>query len=281
MLTLDQSKIIWNEKIGQGGYAKVYPYRKSPDDKKWVVKVIHVEDADLALKYMEEIVLGFSCDHPAILSLKGYSYQKYIPKGYDIILKLPRMVSDLRTVINNAEISEEQIIKWFYTLASGLEYLHKKRISHRDIKPENILLDAQGQVKITDIGLGKYITDSQKTNNVTDQAGTRIYQPLEAIFYFDTLQKEDLFKVDAWSLGVVIVELCLKVRVSGNQTESTINNTLAKIRGGKYSHQLRQLLSELLQIDPKKRKTPEEIRKSLQKQFADLCVEVYLRSYSN
>lgn len=34
----------------------------------------------------------------------------------------------------------------------GLDFIHKHGIIHRDIKPENLLLDKNGNVKISDFG---------------------------------------------------------------------------------------------------------------------------------
>ena len=38
-------------------------------------------------------------------------------------------------------------------MLDGLEYLHSKNISHRDLKPQNLLLDKNGDLKISDFGL--------------------------------------------------------------------------------------------------------------------------------
>ena len=35
----------------------------------------------------------------------------------------------------------------------GLEYMHNNGVIHRDIKPENLVLDENGYVRITDMGI--------------------------------------------------------------------------------------------------------------------------------
>lgn len=53
----------------------------------------------------------------------------------------------------------------------GLEYLHSRRIIHRDIKPENLVLDENGYIRITDLGIARVY----KPNNATDTSGTPGY----------------------------------------------------------------------------------------------------------
>lgn len=53
----------------------------------------------------------------------------------------------------------------------GLEYLHNNNIIHRDIKPENLVLESNGYVRLTDLGIAR----TWKADNSSDTSGTPGY----------------------------------------------------------------------------------------------------------
>lgn len=79
---------------------------------------------------------------------------------------------DLRYHIGKKRRFSEDQTKFFVAcIFLGLEYLHNNNIIHRDIKPENLVLDERGYVRITDLGIARYL----KEENSCDTSGTPGY----------------------------------------------------------------------------------------------------------
>jgi len=62
---------------------------------------------------------------------------------------------------NEGRLSEEQARFYLRQLCEGLEHCHSRGVYHRDLKPENLLLDKNGDLKISDFGLSAlYVGDA-------------------------------------------------------------------------------------------------------------------------
>lgn len=276
MFRFDAKKVVIGTKLGKGGYGTVYPYvdPKNPTDDRWAVKRILAPDFETVLAHINEIVLGFSCDHPAILPIKGYYIKRQDAnyENFQIYIKMPRMQGTLKDELEThiqakKHIPEEKIIQYLHTLVSGLEYLQKRKIAHRDIKPGNILLDKQGQVKLGDIGIGKLLGEDETTHAIS-YAGTLGYAAPELIDNNPQLKKKDLYKADVWSLGITMAELCLLHPKLGDalqasQRETALHEKLRNLQG-KYSIELLELIMGLLQSDPAHRLTAAQVKEILE-----------------
>jgi len=273
MFRFQADKMNSSIELGTGAFGTVYPYQKSSGDNRWVVKFINCSNFEKLSVVLQEIVLGFSCDHPCILPIRGYYIIPSQPAGWQVYIKMPRMVGDLRRVLKthlqrNSPIAETDVIKYFYSLASAIDYLHGKRITHRDIKPENVLIDSKGNIKLSDVGGAKFVGDEESLQIVSDVAGTSAYLAPE-LADKQMLKKKSLNKTDLWSLGIVAAELCLLQRIPGTMREADIKRKLNGLKG-KYNQVILDLIMGLLKYKPETRKTAAEVKKTLEAHFGEI-----------
>ena len=64
-------------------------------------------------------------------------------------------------------------------LAEAIEFIHSRNVCHRDLKPENVLVDKAGHIKICDMGLSRYQSQTEACKTVG--IGTPHYMPPEAM----------------------------------------------------------------------------------------------------
>ncbi|XP_074521983.1 rhodopsin kinase GRK1 [Halichoeres trimaculatus] len=111
---------------------------------------------------------------------------------------------DLRYHIYNVDednpgFNESRACYYAAQIIQGLEHLHQKRIIYRDLKPENVLLDNQGNVRISDLGLAVELTE--------DQVKTKGYAGTPGFMAPELLRGEEYdFSVDYFALGVTLYE---------------------------------------------------------------------------
>lgn len=87
----------------------------------------------------------------------------------------------------------------FDAVAGALTVAHKAGVLHLDIKPDNIIINKDGQAKVTDFGLA---TLADASGAGTTGGGTIGYMPLEQ------MRREHLdARTDEWSLAAVAYEM--------------------------------------------------------------------------
>jgi eukaryotic-like serine/threonine-protein kinase len=126
-----------------------------------------------------------------------------------------RPLSDL---VQEERFTEAEALEVGIQVADALDYAHRKGIVHRDIKPSNIIIQPDGQVKITDFGIA-HIDDPEATTQTQagEILGTPAYMSPEQVLGQPVDGRSDLF-----SLGVILYELCVGHRPFRGETLATI-----------------------------------------------------------
>ncbi len=137
--------------------------------------------------------------------------------------------------------------------AIGIKALHDSDIRHRDIKPSNALL-LNGQLKISDLGLGRMVNRDTTTMTTTHAMGTPAFMPPE---YDDNPEtfREGTKEGDIFMLGKSIYNIC-----SGGGNPMYVDETrvdpsvyaiidkCTKIRPAERYHRVDDVLNELIAV---------------------------------
>jgi serine/threonine protein kinase len=163
----------------------------------------------------------------AIKTLKKKQYadagMQYPPKEVDLMLKLRHpnifrffhcvtsdsalyMISEVVSggelfdyVAQNDHLSETESRSFMRQIVSAVDYMHRSGICHRDLKLENILLDAYGNIKLIDFGLGNFFSISGNAL-LSTFCGSPDYAPPEVWLNLQYQGPE----IDVWALGVIL-----------------------------------------------------------------------------
>lgn len=170
------------------------------------------------------------------------------------------------------EFSQKKKLEFFKEVLKGVAAIHKHGIIHRDIKPQNILLTKKQKVKIIDFNLSCLKTETEK---LTRFAGTPAYQPPEVIL---RKIKELPEKIDAWSLGIILYQICeekkpkfcplFKEQNGLPQEERDEQKLMHAVKNLKFSRlkkgdRLIPIIQGLLNPDPHQRLSAKEALKKL------------------
>lgn len=142
------------ELIGRGAHGLTYYAVHEFLDHPCVVKILpqRVQDAaDAAARRLRyEAQAGFRVNHPNVVrvldcdAIEGvwYFVMEYVDG------------SDLAAVLSaGLRFGWQQAVEIATDVASGLAAIHRAGLIHRDIKPANLLLETDGRVRVTDLGV--------------------------------------------------------------------------------------------------------------------------------
>ncbi len=143
------------ERIGSGGMGQVFKARHRRMDRIVAIKLLPpalTKDQDAIARFGREVKAAAKISHPNIVAAFDADCAD---KVHFLVMEFVEG-SDLSAhVKKHGTLSLGKAINYILQAARGLDAAHKKGVIHRDIKPANLLLDAEGTVKILDMGLAR------------------------------------------------------------------------------------------------------------------------------
>jgi len=152
--------------------------------------------------FVKEFKTAYNCQHENLLTPTGYGIANDIP-----YLVMPYCSKGSVENLVGKMKDEKEIWKFLQQTAAGLAYLHscKPPIIHQDIKPGNILIDDNGNYRITDFGISVKRDYSNDGFLDDKDSGTTDYMPPER--FEDRSNSLPIPESDVWSLGATAFEL--------------------------------------------------------------------------
>ena len=227
--------------IHRGGFGEVY-YALSDAGKEVALKLLH-NNLEVELRGVSQCL---NLKHPNLVTIfdmkqdsekEHWIVMEYVGgKGlYEIMQEHPK------------GMPLKDVLFWLSGITAGLSFLHDRGIVHRDLKPANIFRDAD-IVKIGDVGLSKYISESRRSAQ-TQSVGTVYYMAPEVA------RGRYGREVDVYSTGVILYEMITgRVPFEGETTaEILMKHLTAEPDLSVLPERLRPVLAAALDKDPDRR----------------------------
>ncbi|XVF40317.1 hypothetical protein PTKIN_Ptkin01aG0103800 [Pterospermum kingtungense] len=172
--------------LGHGTIAKVYHARNVKSGESVAIKVLDKEKilkSGLIAHIKREIAILRRVRHPNIVQLfevmatksKIYFVMEYVRGG------------ELFNKVAKGRLKEDVARKYFQQLISAVNFCHARGVYHRDLKPENLLLDENGDLKVSDFGLSAVSDQIRQDGLFHTFCGTPAYVAPEVLARKGTL----------------------------------------------------------------------------------------------
>jgi len=183
------------EEIARGGMGVVYKARQISLNRIVAVKMIlhaRFNNAEFVQRFRVEAEAAGNLRHPNIVAIHEIGQQEdqhYFSMEYV-------EGRDLASLVRGQPLPAGRAAQLVEKIARAIHHAHQHGILHRDLKPSNVLIDVEGEPRITDFGLAKRVASSS-----SDASGAR---PSESDFKPGSGARLDSDLVDLTVSGQVL-----------------------------------------------------------------------------
>lgn len=185
--------------LGSGGQAEVWLALDTELAEQVAIKVLRDNLPPEARERLKrEVSLGRNLQHPGLVRVYDL-----LDRGDGLAIVMEWLEGgSLAERLARGEIALDDIVRWAEEALAVLGYLHSCDVVHRDVKPSNLLLDADGRLKLADLGLARRIEDPRELTRTSATVGTPMFMSPEQLRGQRATPASDLY-----SLGVTLFQL--------------------------------------------------------------------------
>jgi len=198
------------DKLGEGGMGLVFKAQHRVLKRIVALKVLHpavTQSEEAIRRFHREVEAVARLTHPNIITAYDASVQDGI---YYLAMEFVDGIDLGRVVKEQGTLPVSKAVDYLIQAGHGLAYTHKMGVVHRDIKPSNLLLDAEGHVRILDMGLVRF-TDAPTAEGATRAGNDGLTQTGDIMGSFDYIAPEQAIdtkradaRADVYSLGCTL-----------------------------------------------------------------------------
>ena len=195
----DRYEII--KSIGEGGMANVYLAYDTILDRNVAIKVLRgdlANDEKFVRRFQREALSASSLSHPNIVAMYDVGEDDGL---YYIVMEYVEGKTLKQLLKKRGSLTLSEAIDIMLQLTDGMAHAHDSYIVHRDLKPQNIMIQDDGQIKITDFGIAMALNSTQLTQTNSVMGSVHYLPPEQAA------GKGATIKSDIYSMGIIFYEL--------------------------------------------------------------------------
>jgi serine/threonine protein kinase len=190
------------ELVGTGGMSSVYRAHDRLLERDVALKVLHEQftaDTDYVERFRREARSVAQLSHPNIVTVIDRGDQD----DRQFIVFEYIAGENLKTLVEReGSLPEDEAVRLTLQIARALGFAHEHGLVHRDVKPQNVLLNGDGQAKVTDFGIARSLDVKGGLTQTGTVMGTSDYIAPEQARGSRVDAQSDIY-----SLGAVLYEL--------------------------------------------------------------------------